>query len=212
MPPEPVDAIPVNALMTPTTVPSSPTNGAVAPMVASDDGSVGRTGLVTDLLRGEWGYQGTLITDWDNVGRMVWEQHIYPDYTLAAARAVGAHNPSLTFVYVSGEGTDSTEAGRAMWARVKGRTENALLAATLARFVNAKVRKRGLHYFRGRRVRLTACGPRTLRPAADGHLHSGALYLRVISIPQSHHHHHQMMLPLPLNYRLPLQLPLRIHH
>ncbi|MDX3762410.1 epimerase [Streptomyces sp. AK02-04a] len=50
------------------------------------------------------------------------------DYTPAAARAVSAHNPSLTFTYVSGEGTDSTEAGRSMWARVKGRTENALLA------------------------------------------------------------------------------------
>lgn len=49
------------------------------------------------------------------------------DYTLAAARALPA-NPSLTFTYVSGEGTDSTERGRSMWARVKGRTENALLA------------------------------------------------------------------------------------
>jgi hypothetical protein len=34
----------------------------------------------------------------------------------------------MTFIYVSGTGTDSTEQGRAMWARVKGRTENALLA------------------------------------------------------------------------------------
>ncbi|MDT0541573.1 MULTISPECIES: NAD(P)H-binding protein [Streptomyces] len=50
------------------------------------------------------------------------------DYTLSAARAVGANNPALTFTYVSGEGTDSTEAGRSMWARVKGRTENELLA------------------------------------------------------------------------------------
>jgi uncharacterized protein YbjT (DUF2867 family) len=50
------------------------------------------------------------------------------EYTLAAARAVSADNPSLTFVYVSGEGTDSTEKGRSMWARVKGRTENELLA------------------------------------------------------------------------------------
>ncbi|GAA1377430.1 NAD(P)H-binding protein [Streptomyces beijiangensis] len=49
------------------------------------------------------------------------------DYTLAAARALPP-NPELTFVYVSGEGTDSTESGRSMWARVKGRTENALLA------------------------------------------------------------------------------------
>ncbi|WTW95853.1 NAD(P)H-binding protein [Streptomycetaceae bacterium NBC_01309] len=49
------------------------------------------------------------------------------DYTLAAARAL-PDNPKLTFVYVSGEGTDSTERGRRMWARVKGRTENELLA------------------------------------------------------------------------------------
>lgn len=50
------------------------------------------------------------------------------DYTLTAARALHAANPSLTFVYVSGEGTDSTGKSRQMWARVKGRTENALLA------------------------------------------------------------------------------------
>ncbi|MFF2998045.1 NAD(P)H-binding protein [Streptomyces sp. NPDC057950] len=50
------------------------------------------------------------------------------DFTLAAARAVSVNNPELTFAYVSGEGTDSTESGRSMWARVKGRTENALLA------------------------------------------------------------------------------------
>ncbi|MFE5974004.1 NAD(P)H-binding protein [Streptomyces sp. NPDC056460] len=49
-------------------------------------------------------------------------------YTLAAADVVAADNPDLTFVYVSGEGTDSTERGRSAWARVKGRTENALLA------------------------------------------------------------------------------------
>ena len=36
-------------------------------------------------------------------------------------------NPEMTFVFVSGAGTDSTERGRVMWARVKGRTENALL-------------------------------------------------------------------------------------
>ena len=49
------------------------------------------------------------------------------DVTLAAAEAIVAVSPHLTFCYVSGEGTDSTEHGRAMWARVKGRTENALL-------------------------------------------------------------------------------------
>jgi beta-glucosidase len=48
--------------------------------------------LLDEVLRGEWGYTGTLVTDWDNVGRMVWEQHIAADYTEAAARAVRAGN------------------------------------------------------------------------------------------------------------------------
>lgn len=50
------------------------------------------------------------------------------DVTIAAAKAVLAANPGSTFLYVSGAGTDSSEKGRVMWARVKGRTENALLA------------------------------------------------------------------------------------
>ena len=50
------------------------------------------------------------------------------DLTLAAARAMVAVNPRLTFCYITGAGTDSSEQGRTMWARVKGRTENALLA------------------------------------------------------------------------------------
>jgi len=49
------------------------------------------------------------------------------DLTLAAAQAVLAANPQLTFCYVTGVGTDSTERGGSMWARVKGATENALL-------------------------------------------------------------------------------------
>jgi uncharacterized protein YbjT (DUF2867 family) len=49
------------------------------------------------------------------------------DFTLALAREVYALNPAMTFIYVSGVGTDSTEQGRSMWARVKGKTENALL-------------------------------------------------------------------------------------
>jgi uncharacterized protein YbjT (DUF2867 family) len=48
------------------------------------------------------------------------------DLTLAAAEVLVRLNPQMTFVYVSGAGTDSTEQGRSMWARVKGRTENAL--------------------------------------------------------------------------------------
>jgi len=49
------------------------------------------------------------------------------DLTMAAARALLKANPGLTFCFISGASTDSTEKGRAMWARVKGRTENALL-------------------------------------------------------------------------------------
>jgi len=49
------------------------------------------------------------------------------DLTMAAAGVLAAVNPSMTFCYVSGAGTDSTEQGRTMWARVKGKTENALL-------------------------------------------------------------------------------------
>ena len=49
------------------------------------------------------------------------------DITLRAGEALARLNPGMTFVYVSGQGTDSSEHGRIMWARVKGRTENALL-------------------------------------------------------------------------------------
>ena len=54
--------------------------------------------------------------------------HVTLDYALAAAGALHDASPALTFVYVSGEGTDSTGKSRQMWARVKGRTENELLA------------------------------------------------------------------------------------
>ncbi|WP_167617393.1 NAD-dependent epimerase/dehydratase family protein [Maribellus sediminis] len=49
------------------------------------------------------------------------------DYTIALAKVLYKNNPDLTFTYVSGEGTDSTEKGRSMWARVKGKTENDLI-------------------------------------------------------------------------------------
>jgi len=48
------------------------------------------------------------------------------DLTMQAARTISRLNPGMTFCYVSGTGTDSTEHGRLMWARVKGRTENDL--------------------------------------------------------------------------------------
>jgi uncharacterized protein YbjT (DUF2867 family) len=50
------------------------------------------------------------------------------DLTLSVAHTLARLNPKLAFLYVSGQSTDSTEKGRVMWARVKGRTENALLA------------------------------------------------------------------------------------
>jgi len=46
--------------------------------------------------------------------------------TMAAAETLVRLNPGMTFIYVSGAGTDSSEKGRTMWARVKGKTENAL--------------------------------------------------------------------------------------
>jgi uncharacterized protein YbjT (DUF2867 family) len=53
------------------------------------------------------------------------------DLTLAAGRSLANAHPGAAFCYVSGEGTDSTERGRSMWGRVKGKTENALLALPL---------------------------------------------------------------------------------
>jgi uncharacterized protein YbjT (DUF2867 family) len=54
-------------------------------------------------------------------------RHLTFDLTLAAARALVDRNPGMTFIYVSGMGTDSSARGRIMWARVKGETENLLL-------------------------------------------------------------------------------------
>jgi|ERR1035437_9339310 uncharacterized protein YbjT (DUF2867 family) len=55
--------------------------------------------------------------------------------TLAAAGTLSQVNPGMTFIYVSGAGTDSSEKGRSMWARVKGRTENALLRLPLRAYM-----------------------------------------------------------------------------
>ena len=54
-------------------------------------------------------------------------RHITYDLTVGAAATLARLNPNMTFIYISGAGTDSTERGRTMWARVKGQTENALL-------------------------------------------------------------------------------------
>lgn len=54
------------------------------------------------------------------------------DLTLAVAERMALLDPDMTFVYVSGAGTDGSGRGRSMWARVKGRTENALQALPFA--------------------------------------------------------------------------------
>lgn len=74
------------------------------------------------------------------------------DLTISFARVLAALNPAMTFIYVSGAGTDSSEKGRSMWARVKGRTENALQQVGFARafsfrpgFMLATPGQRNLH-------------------------------------------------------------------
>jgi hypothetical protein len=54
-------------------------------------------------------------------------RHITYDLTLHVANTLVKLNPEMTFCYVSGAGTDSSESGRSMWARIKGKTENDLL-------------------------------------------------------------------------------------
>ena len=71
-----------------------------------------------------------------SVGRGAAEyQRITYDYTVAAAHTVAADHPDLTFTYISGEGTDSSEHGRSVWGRVKGRTENALLSMDMRAYM-----------------------------------------------------------------------------
>jgi uncharacterized protein YbjT (DUF2867 family) len=53
--------------------------------------------------------------------------HVTYDLTMQVAAVLSEINPNMTFCYVSGAGTDSSEKGRTMWARVKGRTENGLM-------------------------------------------------------------------------------------
>jgi len=86
--------------------------------------------LLNDVLRGEWGYTGTLITDWDNVGRMVWEQHIAADYTEAAARAIRAGNDMVMT-------TPGFFAG-AQAAVAQGLADEAQIDAAVARILTLK--------------------------------------------------------------------------
>jgi hypothetical protein len=63
-----------------------------------------------------------------SVGRSQHEyKHITCDLTLNVAQLLAKNNPDMTFCYITGAGTDSSEHGRIAWARVKGATENALM-------------------------------------------------------------------------------------
>jgi uncharacterized protein YbjT (DUF2867 family) len=75
------------------------------------------------------------------------------DLTLAIAAPLAERSPGLVFVYVSGAGTDSTEQGRWMWARVKGHTENALLALPLSAYMFRPAMIQPLHGVKVRQFR-----------------------------------------------------------
>jgi len=84
---------------------------------------------LSDIARDVSGYDACLFCLGISSAGMSEEQyrHVTYDLALSVARLLLERNPGMTLVFVSGAGTDSTERGRTMWARVKGQTENALL-------------------------------------------------------------------------------------
>jgi uncharacterized protein YbjT (DUF2867 family) len=62
--------------------------------------------------------------------------HVTYNLTLNFAQTVAGLNPDMTFTYVSGSQTDSSEKGRSMWARVKGKTENELMRLPFKKVYN----------------------------------------------------------------------------
>ena len=77
-------------------------------------------------------------------------RHLTYDITLAAAKTLVRLNPQMTFVYVTGAGSDSTESGRVMWARVKGKTENDLLKLFRAAYMFRPAAIQPLHGVRSK--------------------------------------------------------------
>ena len=84
-------------------------------------------GGISDQLQG---YDACYFCLGVSAGGMKEEEYhrITHDYTMTLANTLIRLNPEMTFIYVSGQGTDSSEKGRMMWARVKGKTENDLLS------------------------------------------------------------------------------------
>jgi len=77
-------------------------------------------------------------------------RHLTYDITLAAAKVLARLNPQMIFVYVTGAGTDSSEQGRVMWARVKGKTENDLLKLFRAAYMFRPAAIQPLHGVRSK--------------------------------------------------------------
>ena len=71
------------------------------------------------------------------VGKEEYHQITF-DYTIAAAKAMLAAKPSIQFLFVSGEGSDTTEKSRALFARVKGKTENELMRMDFQQLIIAR--------------------------------------------------------------------------
>ena len=71
------------------------------------------------------------------VGKEEYHQVTF-DYTIAAAKAMLAAKPSIQFLFVSGEGSDTTEKSRALFARVKGKTENELMRMDFQQLIIAR--------------------------------------------------------------------------
>jgi len=86
--------------------------------------------LLNDVLRGEWDYQGMLVTDWDNVGNLVREQRLYPDYAHAAAAAVKAGNDMIMTTPAFYQGAQDAVA--------QGLLDEALIDAAVARILTLK--------------------------------------------------------------------------
>ena len=113
--------------------------------------------LLSDKLRGEWDYHGTLVTDWDNVGRAVWEQHIKPDYETASADAIKSGNDLIMTTPGFFEG--------AIRAVNNGMLDESLLDAAVARLLTLKFQ---LGLFENPRLPDRECISATI--GADAHM------------------------------------------
>jgi beta-glucosidase len=86
--------------------------------------------LLDDVLKQEWGFGGVLVTDWDNVGRLVWEQKVCADHAEAAARAMNAGNDLVMTTPGFYDG--------ALEAVARGLLDEATLDAAVARVLTLK--------------------------------------------------------------------------